>query len=540
MDPDEPGCETELTGGPADLGTTCDIDSECADSNVCNGVEVCYQNKCFAGTPINCGGSEVLQGDVTISNGLDIKALEGIEIITGNVTIQNTLLSSLIGLEFLKTIGGDLIVVGNTNLIKLSGSALSNLEFVGGDIVIQNNKVLTSINLPSLVTANLLIIDSNSALKAIDGYPNLALLGEGLTISNNPVLASITGFPALQRIGAGSGSECEGPCGPEAVGGLDLTDLPALAKVDAFAALSESEGGVFLQNFTAADLELPALVDAGAGFEYQNGRLKNLKLPKLETTEVLLFMDGYYSNGGQTFEPGALETISAPKLKDVTDEYSLSGVSALKSITLGAAWKAGNVDLHLTSDLLSLSKLGIDGLTEVEYLWLYVGDGYYYTADINLAKVEFSKLAIADDIRIDFSATGISTLSFPKLKSTGSLTGSFYYSSEDLVTLGFPVVETIDSLYLSEGDGGPPNLATMDFSALNTVEDQLSVYLGIPASGGQGFLMGSLTVLGSNAQGSYSSVCTGTVNGACGVVSSLTALYPSAYIDDCGQCGQQF
>src|SRR6478609_8448317 len=112
------GCEEEAV--PVYTGQlNCALDSECTDNNLCNGIESCVQRgegtECKRGTPVNCDlGTTVIDGNVAIHTGLDIKAIEGVDTITGDLDISYTELTSLVGLESLKTIGGSLIVRGNS------------------------------------------------------------------------------------------------------------------------------------------------------------------------------------------------------------------------------------------------------------------------------------------------------------------------------------------------------------------------------------------------------------------------------------------
>ena len=77
-------------------------------------------------------GDKVLRGDYAIDSQESLNALaaEGGEsfLITGNLTIQNTDLTELVGLEGLAGVGGDMLISDNNSLLSLRG--LENLETV--------------------------------------------------------------------------------------------------------------------------------------------------------------------------------------------------------------------------------------------------------------------------------------------------------------------------------------------------------------------------------------------------------------------------
>jgi Bacterial Ig-like domain/Putative metal-binding motif/von Willebrand factor type D domain len=209
------GCECVATLDPLDDQPVggCFSDQACQDGDFCNGYERCNltEHQCYPGTPVNCAASKtVLQGDAIIRNSLDIAKLAGIEVITGRLTVSASGLKNLTGLESLRTIGGDLVVDGDSDgingpdtngaLTALIGSGLSDLVTVGGVIRIANNPALTSFSLPSLIAAGGLKVENNAALTEISGFGALVALQGSLEIVDNPVLASVA-FDALKAIG---------------------------------------------------------------------------------------------------------------------------------------------------------------------------------------------------------------------------------------------------------------------------------------------------------------------------------------------------
>ncbi len=212
------GCECSVVVAPLPsppAPASCSDDSSCSDGDYCNGKEHCnaVDHLCYAGTPVNCAASNtVLQGSYVIRSSLDIATLAGIETITGDLSVLAKGLHDLTGLESLTTIGGKLIVDGDPNddqildgnqsLAALVGSGLINLTTVGGDVVIEDNPALTTIRLPSLVTAGGLLVRRNAALTKLDGFDQLLSVEAAVDISSNPLLGSIGGLQALRSAGS--------------------------------------------------------------------------------------------------------------------------------------------------------------------------------------------------------------------------------------------------------------------------------------------------------------------------------------------------
>jgi hypothetical protein len=143
-----------------------------------------------------------LQGSIALMSSLDIQMLAGVETITGDVSISNSGLTNLIGLESLKTIGGNLLVDHNASLQALVGSGLINLVTVAGDIRIDYNPALTVIRLPSLVNAGSIVIRENSALTTLDGFDALVKVDGRLFVEDNVKLAKITGLQSVTSVGS--------------------------------------------------------------------------------------------------------------------------------------------------------------------------------------------------------------------------------------------------------------------------------------------------------------------------------------------------
>jgi hypothetical protein len=144
-----------------------------------------------------CTGNYIID-DIDTSG--DINALSGCTEITGSLTIKNTTLTNLTGLENITNIGGDLRIVDNFDLTSLGG--LSNLTSVNS-LYILNNHALTSISALSNVTNVVqdLYINSNLSLTSLTGLENITSLGKSLQIYYNESLTSLIALSNLTNVG---------------------------------------------------------------------------------------------------------------------------------------------------------------------------------------------------------------------------------------------------------------------------------------------------------------------------------------------------
>jgi hypothetical protein len=477
------GCEEEVVPEDLVLPQICTTSAICNDGNFCNGFESCMDGRCRKGSPINCEPtSEVIFGDVNISGIADIRALKGVRRITGNVFIQNTTLKNLVGLESLEAIGGNLLIMSNANLERLSGSALSNLETVGGQIVVQSNPNLVSADLPSLVSAFGLNIDSNMKLTELAGFSRLTST-EAIRLGSG-VLEKVTAFSSLTEIG-GEGTTgspptseyyvCEGAsCIPVPCQGGGLTVVEGqLSDISGFAKLREVRGDLCFSNFRGKDLSLPNLSRVGSS----------------------IVIDTLYS---QVEVPQEIETIAFPKLESAG------------ALSLGVAGP------------------GLVGLTEVNLPRLTLVPGELRVRFTSTKLSEFA-LPVLSQAGAVFGQVGpnarLARLSFPELVSAASISLSPESSQVPVFPLG-----TLDFSSLEKVD------ASLAVTLPVTKKDQAD----------QGLVLPKIKVVGTaNTEQTELRLCTGTLNpqtslyegAACDVVTRLVALGFVGVSDTCGQCG---
>lgn len=94
--------------------------------------------------------------------------------IEGNLVINGAAITNLNGLNTVKTVGGDLVIVDNNILITLSG--LDNLDSIGGVLGIISNDIITDLtSLTNLVKiGGNLAVGWNHSLKSLSGLNNIA------------------------------------------------------------------------------------------------------------------------------------------------------------------------------------------------------------------------------------------------------------------------------------------------------------------------------------------------------------------------------
>jgi hypothetical protein len=173
---------------------------------------------------IDLGNLEALPGTLFIEDNkklADLSGLAGLRSAGAVVLANNYLLTDLQGLRNLETLtgrdGGDCLEVDrNASLVDLSD--LSALRSVGCDLSIQENLSLTQIGLEALetISGNLEVL-SNPLLGSLAGLEGLGTIGSDLTIQDNTVLSSVSALRNLDAVG----------------GDVSIVDNPALPTQDA-------------------------------------------------------------------------------------------------------------------------------------------------------------------------------------------------------------------------------------------------------------------------------------------------------------------
>lgn len=221
--------------------------------------------------------NSVFEGDFTIKGLDDLAALSGYTEITGTLTISDTDLRNINGLESLSIIGGSFFIYNNSVLTNLNG--LCRLTTIGGDLEIRENSALVSLSglskltkvenwltiesnpsirnlhgLDSLTTIRYLGIIDNTLLLNIDGLGKLAKIEESIDIISNPLLRNLHGLGSLTTAGY-----------------LSIIDNALLLNIDGLEKLTHITGALFiafnqllenlngLDNLTALDVIDPLM-----------------------------------------------------------------------------------------------------------------------------------------------------------------------------------------------------------------------------------------------------------------------------------------
>ncbi len=157
-------------------------------------------NPAYAVPDCYVGEAGVWNGNHTINDLTDLEALSGYTSVTGDLTISDTTLTSLDGLECLTHVGGFLYIEENDSLTSLAG--LEKLEYVGDRLAIWENDSLTGLaGLEKLKHVGIyLYIEENDFLTSLAGLERLKYVGF-LRIFDNDSLTSLAGLEKLEFVG---------------------------------------------------------------------------------------------------------------------------------------------------------------------------------------------------------------------------------------------------------------------------------------------------------------------------------------------------
>jgi hypothetical protein len=129
---------------------------------------------------------------------LDIwNALNGLERIGGDLTVQQNRLQNFTGLDDLVTVEGHMIFQQNQGLQTIRG--LRALETVGGDLVLYSNRDLIEAKFQASTVGGEIVILANDSLQSIERWPQLTDAG-ALRVSYNPSLTGLAGFYMLSTL----------------------------------------------------------------------------------------------------------------------------------------------------------------------------------------------------------------------------------------------------------------------------------------------------------------------------------------------------
>lgn len=302
----------------------------------------------------------------------NFSGLGSLEIVEGDLVINgNIALDSLIGLESLHSIGGDLKIegefYGNTTLVSLEG--LSNLTSIGGELILIMNNGLDNLNgLDGLTSIGGLRIWENENLSTVSALSNLVEIGGDARIEWNSSLESLNGFQNLQYI--------EGNFRVSNLGSTDLADLinltyiggninlqhnDNLVNLDGLNGLSRLNGGLTINsNSSLLNIDALSSIDSIKGdlIIASNGSLLNF--------------DGLF---GLTFVEGDL-TLSGGinitslsglnNIEEIGGDLSVKGLSINDFIDLNSFTNLhGGLSVENCNSLIDLK--GLEGISNLGY-----------------------------------------------------------------------------------------------------------------------------------------------------------------------------
>jgi len=313
--------------------------------------------------------SGILRGSYVINNEHDVRMIDGVSRITGDLEVYGKGLLELV-LPHLQSVGGNLEIHDNDDLTKIS---LENLSMVEGFVTIDSNPVLDSMFIPRLesVGDNLRIIDNPAVeelrlgeltevagnLRLVNNH-SLVLVDMGVLTSVGGILElfdndRITNFvlPLLQTVSR-----------------LDIRRNPSLHDVDMMALehvednlevlfnnslvavdmpVLSSVGGklCITDNIAFSSISMPALQTLGEMSVYSNSILRELTMNKLAYIEKSMIIENNKS----------LATISLPALEEVPKYIEINRNNKLSEVRLDVLRFAEVVHVSYNPSLQSLS-----------------------------------------------------------------------------------------------------------------------------------------------------------------------------------------
>lgn len=203
----------------------------------------------------------IFNGNVTLYSQQDVDdfGANNYTSITGHLKIGNlyTSINDLNSLVTLTSIGSDLTILNNEELISLEG--LNNLTSIGDYLAIFENNSLTNIDALNSLTSigEEFFINNNNSLENIDGLSNtISLGGNGFAISSNVSLTNIDGLINLtSEIGGISISNCDSLTNLDGLinittstGMISVSNCPSLPNLNGLSNIISATGGISIND----------------------------------------------------------------------------------------------------------------------------------------------------------------------------------------------------------------------------------------------------------------------------------------------------
>ena len=284
-------------------------------------------------------------GDFVYGVDRDLSVLSGYPEVSGNLIIDNSILTSLAGLESLVNVDGNLIISHNSALKNLIG--LDNLNSIGGQLEIYNNGLTSLSGLENLNSVyGDLIIHQNASLKNLCALYNVTLDGSQLVIIyNSEYYSEPSGLSMDTAYALETQLHLNGFTGTSYIGGNTGTGLHSclvwsryyeISDSDDIAALSgytEVTGPLVIESTTLTSLEgLENLTSVGGLIVRHNNTLTSLNgLENLNRvgSDLTIFTNSSLTNLCALYNVNLVSDYALTVM--VNDNLSMDTVSALEA-----------------------------------------------------------------------------------------------------------------------------------------------------------------------------------------------------------------
>ncbi|XYI02278.1 hypothetical protein ACMHYB_21910 [Sorangium sp. So ce1128] len=428
-----------------------------------------------------CGAS--LVGDYAVTDLDDLRALEGIRVITGTLTLLPEL-ATVVSLPDLVYVGGSFEVEHAYALERLELPALAQ---VGGDLSVIFAPALRSLSLPSLARVGgalgLSWVDQLTAAE----LPELAEAGARLEPRLDAIaiqadaLAELA-MPSLRRSGGGihlRGAALERVAFPALIeaGRFELWDSLAVQALE-FPVLEAVRGDLIVWGIAAAEIALPRLLTVAGDLDVVDAQgaarlslpelrgvggtlllarcaqLTALELPRLASAPRVIIRD-----------QGRLTSFSLPALATVEEQVGIWYNPSLTDFSLPALRQTEWLSLSGNPRLA-----GLGGLAQLESV------SRLMTVEDNLALEDLSGLAALSvlggflEIRGNHAMTrvGLARLERAKLIEIGRVGSG---GNDRLGVVDMPALRRVDGLGISSND----RLTDLSLPSLTRIPGALNI-----------------------------------------------------------------
>lgn len=392
-----------------------------------------------------------------VLNKTKVKTLRFPELLNIDKGFSITSSETLTVMEFpkLKNIVENLTLTEINASLKLTEIDFPALEKVGGNISISNWKKVVTLHMPKLeVALGSVSVSYNTSMSTMD-LSSLQRIGGDCKFTNNSALESFDGLKSLSSIG----------------GELLVCDMPKLKSIQGWKALTSVGGRLYLANWPVLDDE------ALSGLSNLNKVGGDIIISQIPFNHFTGFMLSNAANM-QISNTSVIQEIDLRNLE-------ITGTLTLSDLTSSFVVK-GKENSHL-SLIVNGSVPIFEGFSEVKSLVFRISSRLQndisipfkkVTGDVNISIYNFDNFSMPDleEIGGKFTLsihTGLQTVNFPLLKTTGATTT---LDIAFLPSFTLPALETINgNCAITSGKYQGDNLADLQMPSLAAVNGILSI-----------------------------------------------------------------